>query len=259
MDLQMDMDGQTLAGMMGQNLVSGTLKAALPQNLNYARFDFTDDNAMTGKAKSYGWGYKLGGLWRVNEQVKLGAAYHAKTRMGDMKTDDATLSVNGGPMHGSLKVVDFQWPETYGLGIAYDPGSAWSWAADLKRIIWSDAMANFHMNFTANGMNLDVVMPQNWKDQTVFAVGVQYKLNPDLALRAGYNHASNPVPDATLNPLFPAIIETHYTVGFGYRLHATRNLAASIALAPEVSQTSGMGITSTHSQATLRLNYNHGF
>jgi long-chain fatty acid transport protein len=188
-------------------------------------------------------------------------AYHAKTQMGDMKTDDATLSVNGGPMQGRLKVVDFQWPETYGLGVAYDAGGTWSWAADVKRIIWSDAMADFRMNFVAaNGMDLDVTMPQNWQDQTVLALGVQYKLNPKLSLRAGVNHASNPVPAQTLNPLFPAIVETHYTLGLGYRIDPKRSIAASVALAPEVSQTSSAnGMTSTHSQATLRVNYNHSF
>jgi long-chain fatty acid transport protein len=261
MDLRMDMDGQNLAGMLGQGLVSGSLVGVLPATIDYARFDFSDGNAMTGSAKSYGWGYKLGGLWRINEQFTLGAAYHAKTRMGDMKTDDATLSVNGGPMNGSLKVVDFQWPETFGLGLAYDGGGQWSWAADLKRIRWADAMSEFRMQFvdSASGMDIDVTLPQNWKDQTVLALGGQYKLNPKLALRAGYNHASNPVPDATLNPLFPAIVETHYTFGVGYRLDPSRSIAASIALTPEVSRTSAQGVTSSHRQSTLRVNYNYSF
>jgi len=261
MDLRMDIDGQTLAGMMGQGLVSGGLAGVLPATIDYARFDFSDGNPMTGQAKSYGWGYKLGALWRINQQFKLGAAYHAKTRMGDMKTDDATLSVNGVAMNGSLKVIDFQWPETYGLGLAYDAGGAWSWAADLKRILWSDAMASFRMQFVdaASGLDIDVTMPQNWKDQTVLALGVQYKLNPNVALRAGYNHAANPVPDATLNPLFPAIIETHYTLGLGYRIDPARSVAASIALAPEISRTNAQGVTSSHSQTTLRVNYNYSF
>jgi long-chain fatty acid transport protein len=231
----------------------------LPGTLDYARFDFSDDSSMTGKAKSFGWAYKLGALWRVTDHFKLGVAYHAKTHMGDMKTEDATLSVNGGPMHGTLKVIDFQWPETYGLGVSYEGAGAWSWAADVKRIIWSDAMANFHMNFTTSGGGLDVTMPQNWKDQTVVALGAQYKLSPSLALRAGFNHASNPVPDATLNPLFPAIIESHYTMGIGYRIDPVRTVAASVALAPEVSQTNAQGVTASHSQTTLRVNYNHGF
>ncbi|MDO9225960.1 MAG: outer membrane protein transport protein [Pseudomonadota bacterium] len=261
MDLRMDMDGQSLAGMMGQGLVSGSLLAALPATINYARFNFSDSNPMTGKAKSYGWGYKLGAVWRVNDNFKLGAAYHAKTRMGDMKTDDATIMINGGAMHGSLRVVDFQWPETYGLGVAYENAGPWSWAADLKHIRWSDAMANFRMRFTdaASGMGLDVTMPQNWKDQTVVALGVQYKLSPSVALRAGYNHAANPVPDGTLNPLFPAIVETHYTLGFGYRLDPERSVAASLAYAPESQQTNSSGLISSHSQTTLRVNYNYSF
>lgn len=261
MDLQMDMDGQTLAGMLGQGLVTGTLVGALPATIDYARFDFSDGNPMTGQAKSYGWGYKLGAVWRMNDRIKLGAAYHAKTRMGDMKTSDATLSVNGAPMTGTLKVIDFQWPETYGLGMSYEGTGAWSWAADIKRIMWSDAMADFRMQFVhaASGMDIAVTMPQNWKDQTVLALGVQYKMNSKLALRAGYNHASNPVPDATLNPLFPAIIETHYTVGVGYRMDPERSIAASLALAPEVTRTNPQGVTSSHSQATLRVNYNHSF
>jgi long-chain fatty acid transport protein len=261
MDLRMDMDGQSLAGMMGQGLVSGSLLAAMPPRIDYARFDFSDGNPMSGKAKSYGWGYKLGALWRIDEHLKLGAAYHAKTRMGDMKTDDATILVNGGAMNGTLKVVDFQWPETYGLGVSYEGAGPWSWATDVKRIRWSDAMASFRMGFTdaVSGLGLDVTMPQNWKDQTVLALGVQYKLNPSLALRAGYNHAANPVPDATLNPLFPAIVETHYTIGLGYRIDPARNIAASLAYAPESRRTNVQGVTSSHSQMTLRMNYNHSF
>ena len=122
-------------------------------------------------------------------------------------------------MTGTLKVVDFQWPETYGIGLAYSPDDAWMWVLDVKRINWSDAMRDFRMQFSAGpGMDIDVTMPQHWKDQTVFAAGVQYKLNRDIALRFGINQASNPVPDSTLNPLFPATTERHYTFGIGWRL-----------------------------------------
>lgn len=261
MDLRMDMDGQTLAGMMSQGLVGGSLLAGLPPSIDYARFDFSDGNPMTGKAKSYGWGYKLGAVWRLHESLSLGAAYHAKTRMGDMRTRDATLEVNGMPLQGKLKVLDFQWPETYGLGLAYTGPGAWSFAGDVKRIRWSDAMADFRMHFThgASGSDIAVRMPQNWKDQTVLALGVEYRPRPGLALRAGYNHARNPVPDSTLNPLFPAIVETHYTLGLGYRLDGHRSLATSLAWSPEVSRRNAQGITSHHRQATLRLNYNHSF
>lgn len=266
MDLLMDMDGQTLAQLMGTGRVSGALAGSLAGlgDLHYARFAFSDDSAVSGQAKGYGWGYKLGALWRVNEHLNLGATYHAKTHLGDMKTNQATMRAVGGGgdtgvMVGSVSVLDFQWPEVFGLGLAYDTGGDWFWAADVKRIRWSDAMKDFTIRFSNAGGDLTASMPQNWKDQTVLSLGGQYRVNAKLVLRAGYNHADNTVPDATLNPLFPAIIEDHYTLGLGYRLDAGRTLAASIAYAPEVSQTNPQGVTSHHSQATLRVNYNSSF
>ncbi|MBK6744417.1 MAG: outer membrane protein transport protein [Hydrogenophilales bacterium] len=265
MDLQMDMDGQSLAGMLGAGFVSGGLTAMLPPTLDYARFDFSDDNAMTGQAKSYGWGYKLGAHYKINQRFGIGASYHAKTHMGDMKTDDATMTVVSGGMpmalNGTLKVVDFQWPETYGIGVSWMPSEKWLWVADIKRILWSDAMQDFRMQFSAGpGMDIDVTMPQNWKDQTVIAAGVQYKWSPSIALRFGLNHASNPVPDATLNPLFPATTEWHYTAGIGWRVNSADSVAAALTYVPEASDTNPVtGITSDHGQYVLRVNYNHTF
>jgi len=268
MDLLMDMDGQTLAGMMGAGLATGGITGALSGlgDLHYARFDFSNhDNPMTGKAQSYGWGYKLGAVFKATEQLNLGVTYHAKTRLGDMTTSTAHLSAVGAggsaAMTGELKVINFQWPETYGIGLAWTPNVKWMWAADVKRIRWSEVMQNFRMSFVAGpGMDLNVTLPQNWEDQTVLAVGVQYKATRDLALRFGVNQSSNPVPNNTLNPLFPAIVERHYTAGIGYRLDPANSLSGAVTHAPEVSATNPTtGITSSHSQRSLRVNYNHTF
>lgn len=59
----------------------------------------------------------------------------------------------------------------------------------------------------------------NWEDQWVFALGAQYEINDSWTVRAGYNYGQNPVPDDTLNPLFPAIVEHHITAGFTYTYH----------------------------------------
>jgi long-chain fatty acid transport protein len=131
---------------------------------------------------------------------------------------------------------------------------------DLKRIRWANSMKNFSLKFSADGGgDMTAVMEQNWKDHTVLMLGGQYMYTPDLALRAGINVASNPVPDSTLNPLFPATIKSHLTFGLGWRMDKDSRLAASLALAlaPRAENTNpGTGITSTHRQATLRVNYN---
>ena len=79
----------------------------------------------------------------------------------------------------------------------------------------------------------------DWKDQWVFALGVQVKPLENLYLRVGYNYAKNPIADhsgfngtgntnvqGTVMPNyyyetfriigFPAIVQHHVTAGVGY-------------------------------------------
>ncbi|MEZ5449957.1 MAG: hypothetical protein R3E89_13625 [Thiolinea sp.] len=70
------------------------------------------------------------------------------------------------------------------------------------------------------------------------------------------NIADNPVPDAYLNPLFPATIENHVTAGFTYGMHKNGAISGSLAFAPEVTQTnSNTGIETSHSQTNLQIMY----
>lgn len=134
--------------------------------------------------------------------------------------------------------------------------------ADVKRIRWSSVMKDFRVRFNdaGTGQSLNITLPQNWDDQTVVALGVQYKPTRDLALRLGVNLAENPVPDNTLNPLFPAIVERHYTFGAGYRLSAADTIAGAVTYAPEATATNPTtSITASHSQVSLRVNYNRSF
>ena len=67
-----------------------------------------------------------------------------------------------------------------------------------------------------SGQVLEAVLLQNWEDQTVLALGASCEVSEALRLRAGFNRASNPVPETYLNALFPAIVEQHLTMGAGY-------------------------------------------
>jgi long-chain fatty acid transport protein len=270
MDLKMDIDGATFgklaAATPGVGRASGSLMA-LPAgvtNVHYARFDFSDDNAFSGEAKGNGWAGKLGIHYKLSDTFAVGATWHSKTHISDLETKHASMQMGvvGIPspvtMAGKLKVLDFQWPETYGFGFAWQSTSRLMLVGDVKRIRWSDSMKNFSLKFEADGGGeMTAVMEQNWKDHTVYMLGGQYMYSPDIALRAGINVASNPVPSSTLNPLFPAIIENHLTLGLGWRIDPAAHLAVSLAYAPRVEDTNpNTGITSSHRQSTLRVNYN---
>lgn len=232
---------------------------------NNAYVGFSDDNDFTGKAKGAGWAGKIGLTYKLSPVLTVGASYHSKTSLSDMKTSEngATMAlydstgalIPGTESSGKLTVIDFQWPETYAVGLAWQATPKVMLALDLRRLNWADAMQNFRMSY--NGITM--TMPQDWQDQTVYAVGLQYRVDDRLGLRVGFNYGKNPVPDTYLHPLFPAIVESHYTAGFDYRVSESGCIAAALSYAPEVSDVNGMGMTITHSQVSAMVGYNHHF
>jgi long-chain fatty acid transport protein len=240
-----------------------------PDGSNYV--SFSNNNDFTGAATGNGWAFKLGAHYKVSDTFSVGATYHSKTNISDLEGEGTIAMSGGSPMPAKFKVIDFQWPETYGVGLAWQATPGFMLATDVKFIGWKNSMKDFRLSANVMGMGWNDFppLPQNWKDQTVIMIGGQYMLSPGLALRFGYNHASNPVPDSTLNPLFPAIIESHYTLGLGWNIGGGHTVAGSIAIAPKVTRTNpnmfpdGSGGflpgTTSHSQTTLRVNYNYSF
>ena len=306
MDLQMDMDGATFGKLMQDNggSVGGSMANSLGQSfgngagtntgplndVNWARFDFSDDSNFTQATKGAGFAGKLGALFKINKHWTLGASYHLKTAMSDFEGDASmSMNVNVDPakfqgssstysnqtidLKGKIKIKDFQWPEMMAVGATWRPNDKWMVSADVKQINWSAVMKEFSMSFKADpaasqvglaqgfgGQVLDVTMDQNWKDQTVVMLGGQFMATKNLALRAGYNYASNPVPKEDLNPLFPATIETHYTAGLGWTMVPGQKIDVALTVAPEVSVTSpANGITTNHSQFNWQLLYTYAW
>lgn len=225
-----------------------------PDGVNYV--SFSDNNDFTGEASGNGWAFKLGAHYKISDTFAVGATYHSKTDISDLE-GSGTFNF----MPASFKVIDFQWPETYGVGVAWQASPSWMLAADIKHLGWKNSMKDFRL--AVNGM--EMALPQNWKNQTVYMLGAQYMVKPGLALRFGINYADNPIPDETLNPLFPATVKTHYTFGVGWNIGGGHSMAGSLAIAPKVTTTNpnmfgpGMAGTVTHSQTTLRVNYNYAF
>jgi long-chain fatty acid transport protein len=269
LDLKMAASTAMLGSMVTG--ASGTIGGALGGlgGLNWARIDFSDSNDYSGSAKGYGWAGKLGFTYRINNQVTVGAAYHSKTSLSDLETGSSGASMTAGMFGGSalfadsgkIKVRNFQWPETYAVGVSYQATPQLQIVADVKHIGWSKVMKDFKMTYESGGMGgtVDFALPQEWKDQTVLQLGATYMVNSQLALRAGYNGSRNPVPDTYLNALFPAIVKDHYTFGVGYAFSKASELNGSFAYGPKVTQTSAMGVTNEHSQTNWQLMYSHRF
>lgn len=242
--------------------------AACINRVDYGYFDFNKSGTFAQAAKGTGYAHNVGFTFKANPKLTIGAVYHSKTRLGDMKTSSngATMSMQVGltaagqgafggapatvemPVTGQVTIKDFQWPETYGFGLAYEVDDQWNVMADFKRIKWAQVMKNFTMNFHASdiqanatltnffgGKSMDFVYYQNWKDQEVIQLGASYKLDDSLTLRFGGNFANNPIPDDYVSPLFPAVMRNHYTAGAGYKFSKNDSVDGSFVYAPKVT------------------------
>ena len=246
--------------------------------ISTGRFDFSNDSDYTGEAKGSGFGYKLGAIYKLSDSVTFGLSYASKTNLNDFTTNNAQMSMQvegmgSVPLTGEVEIKDFQWPDVLTAGIAYQPSDKWLFTADVERMGWAESMKSLKMTFTANdsasnvvpgfgdfkGDSISVELPQNWEDQTIIMIGTQYSVTKQLDLRVGMNISDNPVPNETLHSLFPAIIEKHYTTGFGYQVTEASALDFSLTYAPEVKATNAFGITSAHSQTTWQAMYTYNF
>ena len=266
LDMQMAAaPASALAGLVtgASGAIGGQLQGLAGSPARWARINFSDDNKFTGAAKATGFGASLGATFKVSQAWSVGTSYRLKSRLDDLKTGATTASMtaDGGFIdNGRLTVIDFQMPAVLAVGASWQVNPTVLLAADVKSIRWAEVMKSFKMRYdSVNGGSVDFALPQNWKDQTVLNLGLAWKANEQLTLRAGLNLADNPIPDATVNPLFPAIVKSHATFGLGYKTSPVGEFNAALTLAPKTTVTSGAGVTIAHEQTNLQLMYSHRF
>ena len=253
----------------------GTLPAGT--SVDYAYFNFANSNRFTGEARSYGYGGKAGLLYTPSKNLRFGLTYHTPSKLADMTARGDTLSFQLNvpgmgripqTLTGDFRIRNFQWPAMLGAGLAWHPARRWMIAADLREIFWQPVMKEFSLSFVASGaaangpfagQNLDAVLFQSWTNQTVLQLGAAYAASEQLTIRFGGNFGNNPVPDTYLNCLFPAIVKSHLTAGFGWKFAARSSVDASFTYGFEASTINGSGAGVSHSQTNLQVMYSHRF
>ncbi len=163
-----------------------------------------------GTDSSTGWGIRVGYYGQIQPGFNVGAQYTSKMSMSKFDKYKG-LFADGG---------DFDIPSHFALGTSFQVAPAWLVALDYERINYSDvaAVSNPSSNpapmGSANGPGF------GWQDVNVYKLGVQWQYNPQLTLRAGYNHGDNPIraQDVTFNILAPGVVRDHYTLGMTYDL-----------------------------------------
>ena len=209
--------------------------------------NFKDDSDFTGKAKGYSLAAKLGFTYKLDDALTVGGVYQTAGNLPDLKG-------------GAYRVTGFDMPPTVGLGLAWQASDRLMVAADVKDILWGSSMNT--VTIYQNG-GVAAAFQQDWDDQIAVSLGLSYKFNDAFTGRVGYNHASNPIPSDNVNYLWPAIVEKHYTVGFGYAVskHSAINFGMSYVPEKTVTGTGPMngGMQIDHSQLNWQLMYSYTF
>lgn len=123
-------------------------------------------------------------------------------------------------------------PINAGIGIAYRPTDRLLFAFDTEWTQWSswDAIPLEKIE-AVDGSDQSTELVQNWDDGMRFNFGTEYiaikNLDSQLALRLGYYHETNPVPDETITPSIPDVNDRdEIIIGGGYTFgNVTLNLA----------------------------------
>jgi long-chain fatty acid transport protein len=185
-----------------------------------------NDLTNNGYADSTGWGARLG-IYGDFGMFSAGASYATKMSMGNFDKYQGLFAQQG----------SFDIPSNWALGVAFRPDAKWLIAADYMRIDYGkvDSIANQQSNINsclntvfaggaatsnANCLGGSSGAGFGWKSVNVFKLGVQYALDQQWTLRAGYNYTSNPIDSANVsfNILAPGVVQNHITLGTTYNL-----------------------------------------
>jgi long-chain fatty acid transport protein len=232
--------------------------------------------SLVDRARAFNYSVRAGAMWTVNEQVQIGAVFQTRTQ-GDYENGKLRMNMSAiglGGVNYDATVDGFTWPGQVGLGVQVRPAERWLFAFDTRYYLWHDAMERITVKGT-NPSNpsapyAEIRMPFTflWDDQWAYALGGEYRASDALTVRGGWNYGRSPVPDATLNPLFPATTQQHAAAGLGYTWRGnTVNLAVERAF--EASQVNGNldpnvnpfgpGAGVDHSQWTVSLGFSKAF
>ena len=162
--------------------------------------------------------------------------------------------------------VDLAFPQSIGYGIAYTATDNLKFALDIEWMNWEKAFDKMTLKLTdGNNSNINTMLgntgsfsidfPMNWKNSILVKLGGEIKTSNVLTLRLGYAYGGNPVPESTIFPIFPAIVEQHVTAGASYRVTAplTINAAFEMALNKSLTASNPSIIANEYNGSTSQL------
>jgi long-chain fatty acid transport protein len=170
-------------------------------------------------------GMRLGAIYRVADTLTLAATYEHRSPLpvsgGRLVANLGALGL-GHVRYSEVRIDGLALPREVSLGAAWQTSPATRVSFKTSWLEWSHALERSRLRATSpdNPLAPPVLRGDSalgWRNQWVFALGVEHALDARTAVLGGYNYGHNPIPPEHLNPLLAAIGERHLTLGMRRR------------------------------------------
>lgn len=168
--------------------------------------------------------WSAGLQYELTPATTLGVAYQSQTSFN--LDGSAQVNVPGFGEGRFDAATDIKWPRSLGIGVKHDLCKHRTVALDVIWFDWSDAFDTVDVEltnptnpaFNALGSPIRESLALRWKDSISVRLGMEQALSPCSVARCGYAYHPNQVPEGTLTPFIPAILEHAFSVGYGHKV-----------------------------------------
>jgi len=171
-----------------------------------------------GRGYAYGLGFQLGMHYQATDTLTLGLGYRSPTWGSDLRGGRARASLLGAlsiPL-GDANINKVRLPQRVAAGAAWDVTDRCKLVGEVRWLNYSNSIWNNFTVATDGVVDLRVPMPMGYRDQWVFIVGAEFKLDEQWTLGVGYNYGRTPATGKHLLPVGTILAEHHATVGLRY-------------------------------------------
>lgn len=271
LNLNLLLGADQVGSLINAGRVNGSLVPVLGglPDLRGAHFRVTKNQPLASGVDAWGFGGRIGMTYKMSNDTTVGAAYAIESQIKDMEGRATLTAIDGiaGQVHldGKIKLRDFQMPAKLDLGLSHRFNDQWMVAVDVSQVFWKHAMKDVNAGFVSDGGgNINISLPQNYKNQTILSVGVAYQTG-NWTLRGGARLADQALRSDTLFAVIPAIPKKHVSAGFSYAFSKENSVdfAYSHAFKESMDNASlpntSAPIRVDHSQDNVTIAYTHRF
>ncbi|MFT7682422.1 MAG: long-subunit fatty acid transport protein [Moritella dasanensis] len=183
--------------------------------INYGIIEVSTAGFDTEAGTDWAFGYNAGAMYKA-EKWAVGLSYRSKVEFEFDDINADVIASDPAPVLPSSFTVSTELlaPAIIDLSGSYDVNGQLTLLSSVQFHQWSDFSGTpvYNDTLAANGKDLEI--DRDWDDVWKFAVGADYQLNAEWALKAGFSYETSPQDDPTKQWVdLPVGEQYRYSVG----------------------------------------------